>query len=151
MLMKLKSSGILKKKPRAGKGKENKQKTAMKILIVEDEQVLSKVLKEKFEKAGFETKVSGDGEVAISDSKSFLPDIIVLDLVLPKKSGFEVLKAVKADPETKGIPVIVVSNLGEDSDIKQALSLGAKDYFVKSQHPINEIIEKVKIAITESR
>lgn len=149
--MKLKSNGILKRKPKVRKISHTKQKTVMKILIVEDEQVLSKVLKEKFDKAGFETKVSADGEIAISDSKSFLPEIIVLDLVLPKKSGFEVLKAVKADPETKMIPVIVVSNLGEDSDIKQALSLGAKDYFVKSQHPINEIVEKVKVAITESR
>lgn len=149
--MKLKSSGILNKKPRTSKPSKDKFKIGMKILIVEDEQVLSKVLKEKFEKAGFETKVSSDGEAAILDSKSFLPEIIVLDLVLPKKSGFEVLKAVKADPETKAIPVIVVSNLGEDSDIKQALSLGAKDYFVKSQHPINEIVEKVKIAITEAR
>jgi DNA-binding response OmpR family regulator len=149
--MKLKNSGILKRKNKTRKGKEDKSKRAMKILIVEDEQVLSKVLKEKFEKAGFETKVSSDGEIAILDSKSFLPEIIVLDLVLPKKSGFEVLKAVKADPETKMIPVIVVSNLGEDSDIKQALNLGAKDYFVKSQHPINEIVEKVKVAITESR
>jgi DNA-binding response OmpR family regulator len=149
--MKLKSSGILKKKPKTSKISKVKQNTVMKILIVEDEQVLSKVLKEKFDKAGFETKVSGDGEAAILDSKSFLPEIIVLDLVLPKKSGFEVLKAVKADPETKMIPVIVVSNLGEDSDIKQALSLGAKDYFVKSQHPINEIVEKVKTAVTESR
>lgn len=149
--MKLRSSGILKKKPKISKISKVKQNTVMKILIVEDEQVLSKVLKEKFDKAGFETKVSGDGEAAILDSKSFLPEIIVLDLVLPKKSGFEVLKAVKADPETKMIPVIVVSNLGEDSDIKQALSLGAKDYFVKSQHPINEIVEKVKIAVTESR
>ncbi len=121
----------------------------MKILIVEDEQVLSKVLEEKFDKAGFDTKVSGDGEVAISDTKSFMPSIIILDLVLPKKNGFEVLKAIKADPETQIIPVIVVSNLGEDGDIKMALDLGAKDYFIKSQHPINEILEKVKILMAQ--
>lgn len=150
--MKLKISSTLKGAKRASKNSNNKKTDKMmKILIVEDEQVLSKVLKEKFDKAGFETKVSGDGEAAILDAKSFMPTIIVLDLVLPKKSGFEVLKAVKDDPETAMIPVIVVSNLGEDSDIKKALSLGAKDYFVKSQHPINEIIEKVKVVITEAR
>ncbi len=150
--MKLRSSGIIRKTKTIDKIRKIKEfKKGMKILIVEDEQVLSKVLKEKFDKAGFETKVSGDGEIAISDAKSFLPEIIVLDLVLPKKSGFEVLRSIKADPETKMIPVIVVSNLGEDGDIKQALSLGAKDYFVKSQHPINEIVEKVKIATTEAR
>ena len=124
---------------------------SMKILIVEDEIVLSKVLKEKFERSGFEVEVAGDGEVAITKAKSFLPDIIVLDLVLPKKNGFVVLEEVKRDAETKLIPIIVVSNLGEDSDIKKALSLGAKDYFVKSQHPINEIVEKVKSVITEAK
>lgn len=152
MLMKLKSSGIIRKEKKSEKITKNKEfKKVMKILIVEDEQVLAKVLKEKFDKAGFETKVSGDGDAAVVDAKNFLPEIIILDLVLPKKSGFEVLKEIKAGPETKTIPVIVVSNLGEDSDIKKALSLGAKDYFVKSQHPINEIIEKVKSAITEAR
>lgn len=149
--MRLRSSGIIKNTGKDRKKSSKSKEKEMKILIVEDEQVLSKVLKEKFDKAGFETKVSGDGEAAISDTKNFLPTIIVLDLVLPKKSGFEVLKAIKDDPETTNIPVIVVSNLGEDSDIKKALSLGAKDYFVKSQHPINEIIEKVKVAITEAR
>lgn len=145
----LKISSILQGAKTASKNSNNKKTDKiMKILIVEDEQVLSKVLKEKFDKAGYETKVSGDGEVAISDAKSFMPAIIVLDLVLPKKSGFEVLKAIKADLETAMIPIIVVSNLGEDSDIKMALSLGAKDYFVKSQHPINEIVEKVKAATT---
>lgn len=121
----------------------------MKILIVEDEQVLSKVLKEKFEKSGFEVQVAGDGETAVKLAQSFIPDIIALDLVLPKKNGFTVLKEIKEDANLKQIPVIVVSNLGEDSDIKRALSLGAADYFVKSQHPINEIVEKVRSVLTE--
>lgn len=122
----------------------------MKILVVEDEQVLSKVLKEKFERSDFEVQVAADGEIAVTMARSFKPDVIALDLVLPKKNGFTVLKELKEDQEMKGIPVIVVSNLGEDSDIKRAISLGAADYFVKSQHPINEIVEKVKGVLTET-
>ncbi|MDO8504664.1 MAG: response regulator [Candidatus Liptonbacteria bacterium] len=120
----------------------------MKILIVEDEPVLSKVLKEKFVKSGFETRVSADGEAAMLDVVAFKPDVIVLDLVMPKKNGFEVLKSIKENQDISMIPVVVVSNLGEDGDIKRALSLGAADYFVKSQHPINEIVEKVKSVLT---
>lgn len=126
-------------------------KKSMKILVVEDEQVLSKVLKEKFERSGFEVQVAADGEVAVTMARSFKPDVIALDLVLPKKNGFTVLKELKEDAEMKGTPVIVVSNLGEDSDIKRAITLGAADYFVKSQHPINEIVEKVKGVLTETK
>lgn len=119
-------------------------KKDMKILIVEDEVVLSKVLKEKFERSDFDVQVAADGEIALTMARNFKPDVIALDLVLPKKNGFMVLKELKEDAEMKLIPIIVVSNLGEDSDIKRAISLGAADYFVKSQHPINEIVEKVK-------
>lgn len=123
----------------------------MKILIVEDEAVLSKVLKEKFERSGFECHVASDGEMAVKMARTIKPDIIVLDLVLPKKNGFAVLKEVKEDADIKLMPVVVVSNLGEDGDIKRALTLGAADYFVKSQHPINEIVEKVKSVLTETK
>ncbi len=123
----------------------------MKILIVEDEAVLSKVLKEKFERSGFESVVASDGEAAIIAARGGKPDVIVLDLVLPKKNGFTVLKEIKEDADIKDIPIVVVSNLGEDSDIKRALTLGATDYFVKSQHPINEIVEKVKSVLTETK
>ncbi len=123
----------------------------MKILVVEDEEVLSKVLQEKLEKSGYEVKVAADGDEALSMTKSFNPDAIVLDLLLPKKNGFEVLEILKADQMMKAIPVIVVSNLGEDSDIKRSLSLGAADYYVKSEHPINEIVEKIKNVLLKSK
>jgi DNA-binding response OmpR family regulator len=84
-------------------------------------------------------------------AKSFKPDAVVLDLLLPKKNGFEVLEILKSDQELKIIPVVVVSNLGEDSDIKRALSLGAADYYVKSEHPLNEIVEKVENVILQSK
>ena len=123
----------------------------MKILIVEDEEILAKVLQEKFEKEDFKTVLAVDGELAISLAKSTRPNLIILDLILPKKSGFEGLKELKDDPELKTIPVIVLSNLGQDEEIKRALALGATDYLVKTQHPIKEVIEKVKGYLIESR
>jgi DNA-binding response OmpR family regulator len=116
----------------------------MKILVVEDEQVLADVLQKKFEEAKYETKIASNGQIGVDLAKSFKPDVIVLDLVLPKKNGFDVLKELKASNNFKSTPIIVVSNLGEDQDIKRALSLGAVDYFVKARHPINEIVDKVK-------
>ncbi|MFA6519485.1 MAG: response regulator [Candidatus Paceibacterota bacterium] len=123
----------------------------MKVLIVEDEEVLAKVFQEKLEKSGYEVQVASDGEAALVSTASFKPDVIVLDLLLPKKNGFEVLEALKKDEELKVIPVIVVSNLGEDSDIKRSLQLGAADYYVKSEHPINEIIEKIKNVLLQAK
>ena len=118
--------------------------TKSKILIVEDEKVLSSALSIKFENEGFEVKVVESGDLAMSAVQTFKPDIILLDLLLPKKQGKEVLKELKADPELKLIPVVILSNLDSDDDIKACLTLGAVDYFVKANHPIKEIIEKVK-------
>lgn len=123
----------------------------MKILVIEDEQILAKVFQEKFEKARYEVKIASDGQSGIDLAKSFKPDVIILDLVLPKKNGFDVLEELKADEDFKPTPIIVVSNLGEDEDIKRALSLGAVDCFVKAQHPINEIVDKVKAVSTKSK
>lgn len=124
----------------------------MKILIVEDENILAKVLEEKFRAVDFEVRIAYNGETAIPMAREFTPDIILLDLILPKKSGFSVLEDLRAAPELSLIPVIVLSNLGQDEDIKKALQLGAKDYLVKIHHPIKEVIDKVKSLIfTKSR
>ena len=120
---------------------------AIKILIVEDEEVLAKVFEEKFRHEHFDVKLVYDGEEVFNIAKSYMPSIVVLDLMLPKKSGIDVLRELKGDSNTSTIPVIVVSNLSDDTNIKTALKLGAKDFFVKSEHPINEIIEKIKSLI----
>ncbi len=117
---------------------------SMKMLIIEDEEASASVLEEKFAKEKYEIKVARDGESGMSYVKSFHPDIVLLDLVIPKKNGFEVLEEIKTNKATESIPVVVLSNLSEDSDIKKCLALGASDYFAKSQHPINEVVEKVK-------
>ena len=84
-----------------------------------------------------------DGEEAIEKAKTMSPDLILLDLILPKVNGFKVLEQIKKDPDVSHIPVIVLSNLGDDKDIKDSLRLGAVDYYVKAQHPLLEIVEIV--------
>lgn len=116
----------------------------MKIVIVEDEEILIKVLKEKFESADFQVFTAMDGEAGLKIIQDNKPDIVLLDLLLPKKDGFSVLSELKDDPNVSGIPVIALSNLGQNGDIEKAKQLGAVDYLVKTQHPINEVVEKVR-------
>lgn len=122
----------------------------MKILIVEDEEILRDVLKEKLEQEKFVVTTAADGEEALASLKRQMPDLIILDLILPKKDGFEVLETIKADSKLKTIPVIVLSNLGQDEEIKKALALGAVDYMVKAQHPMNEIVVRIKKYIVKA-
>jgi len=123
----------------------------MKILIVEDEDILLKVLKEKFEDENFKVEIAVDGEEAMHVVKKFMPDIILLDILLPKKNGIEVLAFIKADDSLSSIPVIMLSNLSEDEKIKEALNMGAVDYMVKTQHPINEIVEKANKYVLKAK
>ena len=116
-----------------------------KILIAEDEDILLNVLKDRFEAEGWEVTTARDGIEAMGAiNKGPKFDLVLLDLLMPKKDGFAVLEEVKNNPELKNLPIIVLSNLGGDDDIKKALVLGAKDYFVKTQHPMSEIVEKAK-------
>ena len=135
--------------PRLYKRSKKSKIKRMKVLIVEDEEALRRVLQEKMEHSGYETFAAKDGDEGFEMAKSKNPDIILLDLILPKHSGFDVLGMLKKDPELKGIPVFILSNLAEDENLKQALAMGAEDYFVKAQHPINEIVEKVKNRLIE--
>ena len=115
-----------------------------KILIVEDEEFLVRALKDNLEAEGCIVDAVMNGEEAVERLRAHRPDLILLDLLMPKRDGFYVLEQVKKSPELKLIPVIVLSNLGGDAEIKRALEMGADDYFVKSQHPIEEVIEKAK-------
>lgn len=115
-----------------------------KILIVEDESVLLNVLKDRFDAEGWSVQTAEDGEIATELINKDKFDLVLLDLMLPKKDGFEVLKEVRENPELRDLPIVVLFNLGADDDIKKAIALGANDYFVKTQHPIGEILEKAK-------
>jgi len=114
------------------------------ILIVEDEDFLIRALEDNLTAEGYMVDFAINGEEAVAKIGKKKPSLILLDILMPKSDGFYVLGELKKNPEWKLIPVIVLSNLGEDTMIKQALEMGADDYFVKSQHPIQEVIEKVK-------
>mgnify|MGYP001582453939 CR=1 FL=1 len=121
------------------------------VLIVEDEDFLAQVLTDNLTSEGYKVEVAIDGEEALEKIRTSQPSLILLDLLLPKLDGFQVLEEIKSNPDLKLIPVIVLSNLGADTDIKRALSLGAEDYFVKSQHPIAEVVERVRKYVSGSK
>lgn len=114
------------------------------VLIVEDEEFLIRALGDNLESEGFTVDMALNGEEAMDKIRKQRPDIILLDLLLPIKDGFYVLEELRKNPEWKLIPIIVLSNLDSDTEIKRALELGADDYFVKSQHPIEEVIDMIK-------
>jgi len=115
-----------------------------KILIIEDEKILSDLLEKKLKDEGYETSLAEDGEEGIKKVKEEKPDLILLDIVMPKKGGFEVLEEMRKFPETKDIPVIIISNSGQPVEISRALELGVKDYLVKTQFDPEEVITKVR-------
>ena len=118
-----------------------------KILFVEDEMALQKTFKDVLNEEGYEMLSAFDGEVGLRMSKEKKPDLILLDLILPKIDGFEFLEKLKADPETKDIPVIILTNLERTEDIERALELGATTYLVKANYTLKEVVEKVKKAL----
>ncbi len=117
---------------------------AKKILFIEDEPSLQKTINEIFTQEGFKILSALDGEEGLKLIKKEKPDLILLDLILPKKDGFEVLKEIKEDEETKDIPVIVLTNLEGVGDVEKALSLGAATYLVKASYELEDIVVKVK-------
>jgi len=115
-----------------------------KIILIEDDKILAKVIFEELRKADFNVIQVFDGNKALKIIRAEKPDLILLDIILPEKPGFEILEELKKSPDTKDIPVIIMSMLSNVEDIKKGLRLGADDYFVKSQHTVAEIIEKVR-------
>lgn len=116
----------------------------LKIALVEDDEILSKVLMEELTECGFEVHQAYDGEKGIEVIKSIKPNLVLLDVVMPKKNGFDVLEILKKEMDLKTIPVIMLTMMGSDDDIKKGFQMGANDYIVKSQHAVGEIVEKVK-------
>lgn len=115
-----------------------------KILFIEDESALQKTIEEALKQENFEVIKALDGEIGLKIAKKELPDLILLDLILPKLDGFEVLKELKKDEATKDIPVIILTNLEGTQDIEKALSLGATTYLVKANYDLEEVVEKIK-------
>ena len=119
-----------------------------KILFIEDEAALQKTFGDILGAEGFQVISAIDGEIGLRLAESEKPNLIILDLILPKLHGLEVLKNLKGNKETQNIPVIILTNLGDLENIEKALELGATTYMVKSDYTLDDIIEKVKKAIS---
>jgi len=113
------------------------------ILFIEDEPTIQKSISRFLEEEGYQVKSALDGDIGLKQQK-IQPDLILLDLILPKKDGFEVLKELKKEEATKNIPVIALTNLEESANIEKVLSLGAAAYLIKANYSLEEITEKIK-------
>jgi len=118
-----------------------------KILFIEDEAALHKTFGDTLGQEGFDVISALDGEIGLRLAKEKKPDLILLDLILPRMSGFDVLRQLKNDAETKPIPVIVLTNLEQMSDIQQVIDLGATTYLIKSNYNLSEVVEMIKKAV----
>ena len=115
-----------------------------KILLTEDDEFLSSLIKNRLEREKFEVKVAKDGDEVLAMLKTYQPDLILLDIILPKKLGFEVLEEIQSNKSLSHAPVMIMSNLGQDSDIQRAKELGAVDYFIKAKVVIDDLINRIK-------
>lgn len=116
------------------------------ILLVEDDAILVEMYQAKFELEGHEIKVASNGEECLQMLETYTPELILLDILMPKLNGFHVLKEIKKQPQLRQVPVILLTNLGESEvDMNQELAhaLGVNDYLIKSHHTPDEIVEKV--------
>jgi|SRR3989344_5134571 len=120
------------------------------IFIVEDDRFLSSLLKARLQRDGYTVTNAFDGIEAMDSLKTNAPDLIILDLIMPAMSGFEVLEAISIDPRLNQIPVFVLTNLAQEADVQKAKRLGAKEYFVKVRSSIDQIVTAVKRLVTPS-
>jgi two-component system alkaline phosphatase synthesis response regulator PhoP len=142
----IKVKNILGKAAKTDGGKVSKKKDMKNILIIEDDQLLRSLCSKKLITEGFNVDAAIDSQQGLEKINKNRPDLILLDLVLPGMSGFEVLKIVKANPDKKiaDIPVVILSNLGQESDIAKGRELGATDYLIKATTTTDEIVDKIK-------
>lgn len=115
-----------------------------KILLVEDDDALANVYMMRLEAEGFETRRVSNGEDALAAAQDFKPDLILLDVMMPKVSGFDVLDILRNTPQTANVKIIILTALSQESDRERAKTLGADDYLVKSQVVIADVIDRIK-------
>jgi DNA-binding response OmpR family regulator len=118
-----------------------------KVLIVEDDVYLVKAYEAKLATSGFEVKIVTDGDQALEAMASFKPDVVVLDIVMPRRDGYAFLEEVKKHEEYKKIPIIVASNLGQKSDIEKVKDMGVVEYIVKSDMSLDDLVAKIRVAL----
>jgi DNA-binding response OmpR family regulator len=116
---------------------------AKRILLAEDDRFLRRAAEARLRQQGFEVLTATDGEEALRVARAERPDLVLLDVVMPRLQGFDVLKALKRDAVTARIPVIVLSNLGQERDVEQAIALGAEAYLVKAHLSLQDLVQKI--------
>jgi two-component system alkaline phosphatase synthesis response regulator PhoP len=115
-----------------------------KILIIEDEEVLLDLLQKKLTQEGYQIEVAKDGQVGLAKIREDKPDLILLDIVMPKMGGFEVMEELNKDEQLRGIPIIIISNSGQPVELSRAKELGVRDWLVKTDFDPQEVVDKVK-------
>ena len=123
----------------------------VRLLLIEDDRFLRKAAEVMLRKQGFQVQTAPDGEAGVQAATEQLPDVILCDLIMPKMQGFQVIEHLKQDPRTAPIPVIVMSNLGQESDVQRAMAAGAVAYVVKSNVALQELAAKVRSVVGGSR
>lgn len=115
-----------------------------KVLIIEDDTMILDMYTLKFSQEGFEVSAAEDGQKGWDQAQSVMPHVILLDIILPEMDGFTVLKNLKEHEQLKDVPVILLTNLGQDGDVKKGLELGANDYLIKANYTPSQVVDKVK-------
>ncbi len=121
------------------------------LLLVEDDTFLAGMYVTKLTMEHFRVELATDGESGLAKALAVKPDLILLDILLPKMNGFDVLRKLKGDPTTKNVPVILLTNLGQKSDVTQGLDLGAADYLIKAHFMPSEVVDKIKQHLRRGR
>ena len=122
-----------------------------KVVVADDDRMLRKAAETTLRRQGYSVATASDGEEALQLIRSELPDIIVLDLIMPKLQGFDVLQILKQDTLTSAIPVIVLSSLTQEQDKQEALDLGAVAYFNKSTFSLSELVKQVELTLAKGQ
>ena len=126
-----------------------RKKNNLKVLIVEDDAFLINIYSTKFEGEGYNVSIAENGEIGLEQVSKEMPDIILLDILMPRLNGFGFLQEIKAKKEFGQIPIILLTNLNQNNDIEKGLSLGADDYLVKAHFMPSEIVEKVQALLNK--
>jgi len=121
----------------------------LKILLIEDEEMLSSMYKTKFEKEGMEVDIAQDGEVGLEKAKSGNYNIVLIDIIMPKLDGFATLKQLREIEQYKTVPILMLTNLGQEEDIEKGKKLGATDYLIKANFTPSQVFEKIKLITTK--
>lgn len=119
-----------------------------KILLVEDDEMLHGMYTQKFKNQGYDVVSAYNGADGVKLAETEKPDVVLLDVIMPKMDGFVALKKIRKNPVTEKMPVILLTNLGQEEDVRKGRELGANDYFIKANHTPQEVVDKVKVLLT---